>query len=147
MIPYKSALFSTFLHPNSLKTFIAPHTPTQQSTYVLCIVLSLHLLPNTPYQSIMGTTLWSASLNVMHLIISPNLLIIIEENSQVTNGLVVLTPSLSFMHALVKSLCVAVEVVLIYQLYWLDFFTSLFSFIMHSEVMAPIRCSVQFPVK
>jgi len=83
----------------------------------------------------------------MHLIISPNLLIIIEENSQVTNGLVVLTPSLSFMHALVKSLPVAVEV-LRYQLHWLDFSPAPFnSFIVHSEVMAPKRCLVQFPVR
>lgn len=96
----------------------------------------------------MGTILWSASLKMMHLIISSNLLIITEENSQVTNGLVVLTPSLSFMHALVKSLPVAVEVVLKYQLSWLDFSPASFhSFIVHSEVMAPIRCLVQFPVR
>lgn len=83
----------------------------------------------------------------MHLIISPNLLIIIEENSQVTNGLVVLTPSLSFMHALVKSLPVAVEV-LRYQLHCLDFSPASFnSFIVHSEVIAPIHCLVQFPVR
>lgn len=85
----------------------------------------------------------------MHLIISPNLLIIIEENSQVTNGLVVLTPSLSFMHALVKSLPVLVIVeVLRYQLHWLDFSPASFnSFIVHSEVIAPIHCLVQFPVR